>query len=471
MLSRPGWRAPALFALGALPASLALWGFSVDDAWISVRLAENLADGYGYRFNRQGAVTDAVTPLGWAPLLSLVAGADAGQTLLRARALGGLAWLASAAILGAILSDVGRTARGLALGTLALCVPLAAWAVSGMETPWVTLLAVLALVRSRWAPAAAGLAAAWRPELVPWALALAVGGTLAEDGEGGSKARARRIAAALALSLVPAALVCALRWAVFGTPVPLAAVAKPSDFSAGLGYALGALLLSGPPWLLLGFGAYRRLSPRARAWAGAFAVHWVAVVLAGGDWMSFFRLFVPVLPSVIAVGARLQQQSTGAAALARAVPVLVASGALWFYKVPDARAVTAARAELIARARPLLASSSVVAAVDIGWLGAATDATIVDLAGVTDPSIAPLPGGHTTKRVPSSLVVQREVDTLVLLLADAEQLETPWYTSRFYYGADAMLARAVPDLGFAPAGLVPLPRTQKQYAVLKLPRR
>lgn len=466
MLSRTRLLSGALFALAALPACLLLWGFSVDDAWISARVAENLAGGYGYRFNRQGPVTDAVTPLGWAPLLSLVAGSGVDATLLRARWLGALAWLCGAAVLGSLLSELGRTSRGLALGAVALSVPLGAWAVSGMETPWVTLLAVIALAPSRWAPLAAGVAALWRPELAPWALALAVGAELVHEPSD-RRARARGIAIAVALALAPSAFGAALRWAVFGTPVPLAAIAKPSDFSAGFGYVLGALCLSGPPWLLLGWGAYRKLPPHARVWMVAFGVHCVAVVLAGGDWMSFFRLFVPVLPSVVAIGAVLQQHSTRAGALARVAPMLIVSGALWFYKAEDARSVIAAREELVESARPLLASSSVVAAVDIGWIGAATDATIVDLAGVTDPSIAPLPGGHTTKRVPSSLLVQRDVDTLVLLLADAAPLQIPWHTSQFYYGVDAMLAPAVQDLGFAPAGLVPLPRTLKQYVVLK----
>jgi hypothetical protein len=348
-------------------------------------------------------------------------------------------------------------------------VPLAAWAVAGMETPWVTLLAVLALVGSRWAPAAAGAAAAWRPELVPWAVALAVGGALA-GGEGKGAARAR-VAESVALAVAPVVLVACVRWLVFGTAVPLAAIAKPSDFAAGVRYVLGALCLSGPPWLLVGLRAYRRVPARARVWAAAFAVHCAAVVLAGGDWMSFFRLVVPVLPSAIAAGALLQQHSTGTAAVARGLPVLVVSGALWFYKAPEARGVTEAREYLIERARPALADSSVIAAVDVGWIGAATDATIVDLAGVTDPSIAPLPGGHTTKRVPSSLLIARKVDTLVLLLAAGEPLRVPWYASQFYYGVDARLAHSVQDLDFEPTALIPLPRTGKQYVVLKLGQR
>ncbi|MCE7892714.1 MAG: hypothetical protein DYH12_23920, partial [Sorangiineae bacterium PRO1] len=59
--------------LGALSASvsvIALWGFTVDDAWITARVAHHLATGIGNRFNPGGAVVDAVTPLGFAHLLS-----------------------------------------------------------------------------------------------------------------------------------------------------------------------------------------------------------------------------------------------------------------------------------------------------------------------------------------------------------------------------------------------------------------
>jgi hypothetical protein len=40
---------------------------------------------------------------------------------------------------------------------------------------------------------------------------------------------------------------------------------------------------------------------------------------------------------------------------------------------------------------------------------------IVDLAGLTDPEIAALHGGHTSKRVDVSMLEERKVDTIVLL--------------------------------------------------------
>jgi hypothetical protein len=58
-----------------------------------------------------------------------------------------------------------------------------------------------------------------------------------------------------------------------------------------------------------------------------------------------------------------------------------------------------------------------VAALDVGWVGAVSDFTVVDLAGVTDEAVAMLPGGHTSKRVDDALMRGRDVDALVLLSA------------------------------------------------------
>jgi len=51
----------------------------------------------------------------------------------------------------------------------------------------------------------------------------------------------------------------------------------------------------------------------------------------------------------------------------------------------------------------------------VGWVGAAFPGTVVDLAGVTDETIAKLPGGHTSKKVTPAMLEHRGVDTLVLL--------------------------------------------------------
>ena len=102
---------------------------------------------------------------------------------------------------------------------------------------------------------------------------------------------------------------------------------------------------------------------------------------------------------------------------------------------PAGRGVQADRADLIRRARPLLRDAQMVAALDIGWVGASTDASIVDLAGLTDPAIALLPGGHTSKRVDTAMLLDRGVDTVVvysdLRVVEARMMTSELFASRF----------------------------------------
>ena len=107
-------------------------------------------------------------------VLALAAGQGSWHTLFWARVGGALAWVVAAGFLGLRAGNLPRLGQAVVVVSVLSCLPLAAWAVSGMETPWVVLLGVLALGESRWAALAAGLAAAWRPELVPWALVLSL---------------------------------------------------------------------------------------------------------------------------------------------------------------------------------------------------------------------------------------------------------------------------------------------------------
>jgi hypothetical protein len=171
--------------------------------------------------------------------------------------------------------------------------------------------------------------------------------------------------------------------------------------------------------------------------------------------MPLSRQVVPVLPTLVLVAAqlldrpapsllvgRLEQAlgrrpsawparaSTGVALVRRAL-ALAGEVFVWV-KVGSASArVGLDRTEVIDELRAPLAQAKVVAALDIGWVGAATEADIVDLAGITDPAVAVLPGGHTSKWVTPELLTTRGVDTLVLLLAPAETLATPWTDSGF----------------------------------------
>jgi hypothetical protein len=413
------WRGVAGGAAGAalLGAAMAwLWGFTVDDALVTCRVAQHLHQGLGYRFNTSGPVVDAVTPLGFAHLLAPFAAAGPLAALHASKWLGGAAVVLASYVLGrrVLLRTSSAYGAGLLLA-LALTSPLAAWAVSGMETGLVTALAVGALGGGKgFADGCALLAAAWRPELLPWCVSIRFGLRVAEGAPLG------RAAASAGLAACGALAVAVVRLIVFGRAAPLSAFAKPSDLAHGASYALHAFVQTGLPLLCVAPLALRRGAPVARAVAIAGALHFLALALAGGDWMSLYRLAVPVLPSFVLGAAELSRVAAGWASWLRLTLALAMSAYLSLSVGSQGRNVMRDRERLIEEAREPLRGARVVAALDVGWLGAATDATIVDLAGITDESIAMLPGGHTSKRIDDSILRSREVDALVLLQSSYE---------------------------------------------------
>jgi len=132
-----------------------------------------------------------------------------------------------------------------------------------------------------------------------------------------------------------------------------------------------------------------------------------------------------------------------------------------------ARAVLANRQALIERARPLLGRETCVATLDAGWVGAADPGPILDLAGVTDPVVAALPGGHTTKRIPEALLTGRGADVWVLLLAPGAKVEPDWRDSLFARGVEQRLAALPLAEELTPSGLLPLGGTAQSYLVLR----
>lgn len=459
-----------LLASGAILAAsvpaAALWGFTVDDALISARLAHQIAAGRGYRFNPEGPVVDAVTPLGWAPLLSLFAEPGPLAAFAAAKKIGLLAWLAAAGLLGTLCGRLGPLAFVVCALALFSSVPLASWAVSGMETGLVTALATLGLLPWRGASLALGLSAALRPELLPWAVTLAGVRAVQDDDTLSGSPPSLRVGLAVAATLVPFVAVALFRQTVFGQAAPLALLAKPSDLAHGTRYALGALAFSGPVWLLVAGRAYGRSSPRTRATLIGLGIHGVALVAAGGDWMPLYRLLVPVLPSVILAGAELAQLSASRLLVLLRLSAMLGASALVAWKLgPPARDVGAQRAELIAAAGPALWGARCIAALDVGWVGAASPAEIVDLAGVTDPSIARLAGGHTTKRLPEGLLEVRAVDAVVLLAHEPKVGD--WPDLAFARGVEARLTTLLSFSEFRPVIQIPLRGTKQSYVIAR----
>jgi len=431
----------------------------------------------GYRFNVGGPVTDGVTPLPWAFLLAPFARAPALDVLVRAKYMGLAAWIAAAAVFGVA---VGRApsragacslvAKGAALVVLALSLPVAAHVVSGMETgitiACATMAALSASRHPRMCAALAGFAAALRPEMAPWAASLAFGVAWA-----GRSTVSRAIVNAV-IAIAPFAACTLVRVAVFGRPAPLAVLAKPSDLSHGAVYAVAALLVTATPILVLSPLALLRGPRAARAVVGAAAVHIASIAAVGGDWMPYARLLSPIAPSLAWAYVLLLPCAHRFATALRASAALTVGAANFVHASPAGRTVSDDRRALVARARPYLTDAATVAALDIGWVSAATEGTIVDLAGVTDLDVAALPGGHTSKRIDAPLVLSKHPDALLFrvgggILGGGAGDLSAWQDARYNYLVEARLAHS--DLiatHFAPRAFLPLGQTGGGYVLL-----
>jgi len=462
-----------------VPLLVALWGFSVDDAWIVSRVVENGLQTGVLSFNHGALRTDAITALGFAEILAgiclLLRTSDA---FFAARALGAACTLLSVAVSAwTVCAEPPRpSARWLRpllwFATAGLSPSLAAWAGAGLETPLVGCLCTLgcAVWESARAPGQRGrrrelgalllgCAVALRPELVGFGF---VGALVLDQGRG-----PRQRWGPLLLLLAAPLVVAGLRLSCFGTPLPLALLAKEPDLGSGLRYGVGSLVLCGPLWLIWGLAAERTAS-RPRWWL-AFAAHGASVALAGGDWMPLYRLWLPVLPWLVAVGVRDVRRPR--LVLAIALGAACVSSSLLFAFGAATRRVIPRREHMVAELRPLLQGARRIATVDIGWVGRATGAEVIDLAGVTDPRVAALSGGHTSKRIVPGFFAARSIDTWLIRAADRSYVVgAPLETIACTYVVDARLVRRAEDLGFEGVATVAVPGTDEQYVVARLER-
>lgn len=291
-----------LLAAGALAVSLFLAaerriagtpGLPLDDGWIHLQLARNLATGGGFGINRGEPVAASTAPLWSVALAGLLAAGVPG--LAAAKALGLACWAATGLVTRRLAGAIGlgpRLAWGAGLTAVGLS-RLVWGALSGMEVP----LAALCVATAAWAvagdrpgigAAGFGLATLARPEA---ALLVA----LHLLGAGRWREAFRRSAAAAAV-VTPAV---AFNLFVGGRLVPTSAAAKVEGGLLGraeglsdawivaarqatvfLGEWSGTLLrdhLALPGLVLVGLVAGR--GGRLRWLAGALLLHPVAMAL------------------------------------------------------------------------------------------------------------------------------------------------------------------------------------------------
>jgi arabinofuranosyltransferase len=196
-------------------------GFPLDDAWIHLHFARNLAEGAGFVYNPGQPVSGSTAPL-WTLLLA--AGAlIAGASVAMSKTLGVAAAVGAALVARRAAVGFGAPPSIALVAAIALLWtgPFAWGALSGMEVTLAALLVacgLLALTRDvTWATAAAGaLASLARPEAILVLPLLAMARPL-------TWRRALVFAAVTAALLAP---FLAFSYATVGRPLPATAVAK-----------------------------------------------------------------------------------------------------------------------------------------------------------------------------------------------------------------------------------------------------
>jgi hypothetical protein len=268
-------------------------GFPLDDSWIHLHFARNLAEGAGFSFNPGVPVAGSTAPL-WTLLLG--AGSFAfGASLVTAKLLGIAAAVAAAIVTrrAALAWGASRevaVAAGIALSWMG---GMAWGALSGMEVSLAALLVAAAMLtqaadRPVWTATLASLASMTRPEAVLLLPLLMLAKPLS----------LRRCLAFAVIPLAIAAPMIAFSLATTGTPYPSSAAAKVEG--GVLGWVTG---ISEPP------GTWRT---RAHAFAG----EWVG-------WLFRTHVLLPVAVLVGVVGAWLRRgRSLGLPALLLAIQPL-----------------------------------------------------------------------------------------------------------------------------------------------------
>jgi arabinofuranosyltransferase len=416
--------AAALFAVLLLPLRNAI----VDDTYIHLQYARNLAATGELSFNRGEPTYGATSPL-WVGILALLAKAGA-DPLVSCRM---LAWLFAAASI-ALVYRVAASGGGGAWTAAAAALTLAAeawfvrWTAVGMETSFAVFMTLVVMDLARSAARSAGrsallgaalfLAALSRPEailLVP----LAAIALLRARGKPG-----RFMFLVVFVPLFAAWLLVIDRHT--GTMFPLTAGAKQGAIELSPGALLrraaiparimaGTLLL---PWtaLLAGvvagalrrrsLGAYLTESGSLRAEPAAFLMLlWVFALPAAYvalDFQVLSRYLVPVAAPAIVLGLTawrklVAERAAGAgarrAALAMFTAAAVAQSVLVYeiVVVPPTRAFSEALETTLAGMGRWLdrnaPADALVASPDIGAIGYYSRRRILDLGGLVSPEI------------------------------------------------------------------------------------
>jgi len=398
----------SLVTLAIVIAGLFIFHYIPDDTFITLRYARNVIRGEGFVFN-PGEPVEGYTNFLWL-LILVFAGRLGAPLVMGARVLSLIFSLGTLVLVGvAARRQSGPNERstgwsemiGVFLPPMLIAVspPFLVWSTSGSEMPLFCflLLAGFMLLRTGRRPGAVfvifGLLGLVRPEGTLF-YAIAFVYLLARSRQGTSV-----VLTGLGVVAIFYAPYLVWKWHYFHALIPNTFYAKmgPLDLMLrnGIRYLVGFSLSYGY-LLIIGIVLLRAAGqPRERhllpvVLAGACGLE---VLFLGGDWMPHYRFLLPMLPFIMLIAS---SGAMAAAARNNRAPLFAlilacltaAPGAVNYELFTTERLTVRSFALLGERLRNMLPAETIIGCGSTGALGYYTGMTVIDILGLTEPTIA-----------------------------------------------------------------------------------
>lgn len=284
------------------------WGYSMDDAFISFRYAEHLADGHGLTFTIGAQPVEGYSNFLLILILSLTYKIGL-STYLTAKLIGAVSFPLAGYVWYRFFASDANDSNWLVAPLFLIAPVTALWGVSALELGLhaliISLTVTLALRRSTWLFAVIPALILSRPEGVAIAAATAAICTL--TGDGTSKDRMKFFAKAIGIVALVFTVLTLFRLHEFSYPLPNTFYSKRYGFPMA-GYAeLGSMSLIYWPmslaviWGVVELFRKRFRSKRLALFLGLYVVQ--AAISASVDPVQnmHFRYLAPFLPILLAI--------------------------------------------------------------------------------------------------------------------------------------------------------------------------
>lgn len=417
MTKNTPWRLLALLSMSGLLLFNYFYhsGYAVDDAYISFRYLDNLLDGVGLVFNAEERV-EGYTNLLWILLLIpwRMLGLSPETAALMLNVFCTVLLFLGVYHSARRLSD-GRTQAGwIAVILLAGFGSLAFWIGAGLETLCVATLVAMAnyrlIKRGGFSAGAAllfGMAAITRPDAVIFAVVALL--VYLPYGKGFKSRVMLDYARYVAIFLILPVAQLVFRWIYYGEWLPNTYFAKihpDAELMWRFGFAYfkrfeyaGGILLTLLPVIGLLTAAFRHKGRLALLLFGQSVLFVLYVIKVGGDYMLYFRFFIPIVPGLAVLSAvtlwQLGQRLPYASMTAIVLALGIGMGAtLMLLKADDVRYAPGIRtghednallAEWLGNNFP---PNTVLALNHVGVIPYRTGMPVIDMLGLNDHHIA-----------------------------------------------------------------------------------